>query len=172
MKSDSESTAVVGEKAPDFVLETDKGEQWRLSDYLGDVVALLFYPKDETLVCTKQLCSVRDNWADYLKTKAVVVGISPGTINEHEAFSQHHKLPLPLLADTDRTVTKIYSSHWLFPLSFMRGIVIVDAMGIIRAKKLMLRAFRPNDRGVIADIYAARADLLHQTFDTLNRKDL
>lgn len=46
-------------EAPDFVLKTEKGENWRLSDYLGNVVALLFYPQNETLVCTRQLCSVR-----------------------------------------------------------------------------------------------------------------
>lgn len=76
-------TEEVGEKAGDFVLKNQTGENWRLSDYLGQVVALLFYPKNETLVCTKQLCSVRDNWTDYLETKAVVVGISPATVEEH-----------------------------------------------------------------------------------------
>lgn len=171
MKSDIESVAAVGTKAPDFELETEKGKQWRLSDYLGEVVALLFYPKDETLVCTRQLCSVRDNWSDYLETKAIVVVVSPGTIDRHEEFARHHNLPISLLADTNRAVTKTYSSHWLFPTSFMRGIVVVDAKGIIRTKKLMLRAFRPTDRNVIRDIYAARIDLLHETFDALNHKN-
>jgi thioredoxin-dependent peroxiredoxin len=172
MKLDAEHVTAVGSPAPDFELETNKGERWRLSDHLGNVAALLFYPKDETLVCTRQLCSVRDNWVDYLKTKAIVVGISPGTADVHDEFSRHHNLPIPLLADTERTVTKMYSSHWLFPLSFMRGIVIVDAKGIIRAKKTMLRAFRPTDRSVIKDIYAARADQLHETFDALNHKNI
>ena len=75
--------------APDFQLKDEKGNDWRLSDHRGSVVALLFYPKDETFVCTRQLCSVRDNWDEYLKTKAVIIGVSPGSTDEHQEFAQH-----------------------------------------------------------------------------------
>ncbi len=158
-----------GEKAPDFELKTDKGEDWRLSDNLGNVIALLFYPKDETLVCTKQLCSLRDSWTDYLETKALVVGVSPGTIHEHRSFSLRHQLPIPLLADVDRSVTETYSFHWILPTFFMRGIVIVDAKGIIRSRKVMLRAFRPTDRSIITSIYEARGDALFEKYESLKR---
>ena len=124
----------VGEKAPDFELRTEKGEKWRLSDQVGNVVALLFYPKDETLVCTRQLCSVRDNWADYLGTKAQIIGISPGNVDEHRAFASRHQLPIPLLADVDRKVTETYNFHWIFPTFFTRAIVIADAKGNIRSR--------------------------------------
>ena len=154
----------VGEAAPDFELPTDRGGRWRLSDQLGSVVALLFYPGDETLVCTKQLCSLRDHWQDYLDTKAAVVGVSPGSAEQHAAFSAKHRLPIPLLADADSAVTAEYCSHWMFPLLFMRGIVIVDAKGIIRTRRTMLRAFRPSDRSVISAIYAARGDALHERY--------
>lgn len=157
----------VGNKAPNFVLDSEKGEQWRLSDYLGNVVALLFYPQDETLVCTKQMCSIRDNWSDYLETKAVVVGVSPGTVEEHKQFSNRHRLPLPLLADTGRKITRIYGEHWIYPIQITRAIVIVDAKGIIRHRKIMLRAFRPTDKSVIASIYAARTEALYQSFENL-----
>jgi thioredoxin-dependent peroxiredoxin len=167
MDLDENISVAVGAKAPDFELKTEKGEQWRLSENLGSVVALLFYPKNETLVCTKQLCSVRDNWSDYLETKALVVGISPGNVDEHRAFAQRHKLPIPLLADVDRGVTERYSFHWILPVFFTRAIVIVDAKGIIRARKIMLRAFRPTDRSVIASIYAARADSLQEKYSSL-----
>lgn len=160
----------IGTKSHDFVLKTEKGDSWRLSDYLGQVVALLFYPKNETLVCTKQLCSVRDHWTDYLATKAVVVGISPGTVEEHLQFGRRHKLPLSLLADTDGQITKKYSFHWLFPVSFTRVIVVVDAKGFIRTRKIMLRAFRPTDRNVVASIYEARADAIYENYDSLLRK--
>lgn len=160
-------SVAVGAAAPDFELKTERGEKWRLSEQLGNVVALLFYPKDETLVCTRQLCSVRDNWADYLATKALVVGVSPGTVNEHRAFAQRHRLPIPLLADIDRSVTKIYGFHWLFPTILTRVIVIIDAKGIIRARKVMLRAFRPSDRSVIREIYSARADSLSEKYRLL-----
>lgn len=162
-----ERSIEVGAPAPDFELPTDKGVKWRLSDQLGSVVALLFYPGDETLVCTKQLCSLRDHWSDYLDTKAVIVGVSPGPVEQHAAFSVKHRLPIPLLADADRSVTADYCSHWLFPLFFMRGIVIVDAKGVVRTRRTMLRAFRPSDRSVITAIYAARGDALEERYKDL-----
>lgn len=157
----------VGAKAPDFVLDTEKGEKWRLSDYFGNVIALLFYPKDETLVCTRQMCSVRDNWSDYLETKAVIAGISPGTTSEHQSFSNHYKLPLPILADTDREITGIYSRHWIMPVNFRRAVVVIDAKGIIRHRQVMFRAFRPTAKGLLASIYAARTDSLYEHYDIL-----
>ncbi len=161
---------VVGMKAPDFELGTNAGETWKLSERIGSVVALLFYPGNETLVCTRQLCSVRDHWNDYVETKAAVVGISPGTVDDHVAFAEHHKLPIPLLADTDSSVTEMYCSHWLFPLFFMRGIVVIDAKGIVRTRRTMLRAFRPTDRSVITAIYRARGDALQERYrDMANR---
>lgn len=161
------SAIKIGEKAPDFNLFSNSGEEWRLSEQGGKVTALLFYPQNETLVCTRQLCSVRDNWADYLQTKASVVGISPATIEEHLQFAGHHRLPLPLLADVNRKITGIYGRHWLMPLCFTRAVVIVDAKGIIRDRKVMLRAFRPTDRSVLASIYAARSDLLYEHYETI-----
>lgn len=164
----NETSAInVGSPAPDFILENEEGKQWRLSDQLGQVTALLFYPKNETLVCTKQLCAVRDNWSDYLATKAVVVGISPGTTDEHRQFSKKYKLPLTLLADAKAAITESYSRHWLMPLRWTRAIVIVDAKGFVRSRKIMFRGFRPADHEVIASIYAARTDALYERFDAL-----
>jgi peroxiredoxin Q/BCP len=160
-------SVAVGEAAPDFELLTNTGETWRLSDQVGSVVALLFYPGDETLVCTKQLCSVREHWDDYLSTKATVIGVSPGSPDQHSVFAEKHKLPIQLLADEDRSVTETYGSHWLFPTSFMRAIVIVDAKGIVRTRRAMLRAFRPTDRSVITSIYAARADAFSDKYEEL-----
>lgn len=160
----------IGDKAPDFALISLNGEEWHLSEQIGKVTALLFYPKNETLVCTKQLCSVRDNWSDYIKTKAVVVGISHGTVDEHRLFSRRHQLPLSLLADVDRKVTETYGRHWIMPISFTRAIVIVDAKGFIRHRKIMLRAFRPTDKSVLASIYAARTDSLQESFEAILKK--
>ncbi|HMQ02499.1 MAG TPA: peroxiredoxin [Pyrinomonadaceae bacterium] len=156
-----------GSRAPDFELRSDSGGAWRLSDQLGSVVALLFYPGDETLMCTRQLCSVRDHWQEYLETKAVIVGVSPGPPDQHAAFSARHRLPIPLLADADSGVTETYCSHWLFPLFFMRGIVVIDAKGMVRTRRTMLRAFRPTDRSVITAIYAARGDALQDRYRDL-----
>jgi peroxiredoxin Q/BCP len=160
----------IGEKAPDLRLTTDDGLQWRLSDQRGSVTVLLFYPQNETLVCTRQLCSVRDNWESYLETRAAIVGISPGTPDEHREFSQSRRLPISLLADPDRAVTHIYAKHAVFPISWTRAVVVIDAKGTVRNRSVMLRAFRPADSRIITDIYAARGDELHETYDALKEQ--
>ena len=66
----------LNQPAPDFTLKDGSGNDWRLADYRGKVVVLLFYPGDETPICTRQMCSVRDRWEDYQATGAEVVGIS------------------------------------------------------------------------------------------------
>jgi peroxiredoxin Q/BCP len=121
---------------------------------------LLFYPRDETLVCTKQLCSVRDNWSKYIETGAEIVGISPGTESEHHQFAVHHSLPMPLLADTNRTITKTYGSHWLLPVWSTRAVVVIDAKGIVRYQNVMFGALRPTDEEVLAAIYLAKYDAI------------
>jgi thioredoxin-dependent peroxiredoxin len=170
MDSEIFNSVEVGAKAPDFELQTEKGERWRLSDQLGTVVALLFYPKDETIFCTKQLCSVRDNWSDYLETKALVIGVSRGTIEEHQKFSQHHDLPITLLADPNKSVTKVYSSHSILPIMLTRAVVIVDAKGFVRTREVMFSAFRPTDQKVISSIYAARTDFLDEKYESMRLK--
>lgn len=156
-----------GMPAPDFSLVTDKGGIWRLSDHFGTVVVLLFYPGNETLVCTRQLCSVRDNWQRYLKTNATIVGISPGTPEEHGEFAAKRHLPMPLLADTGRRVTRVYAKHWLYPINLTRAVVVIDAKGIVRNRDIMLRAFRPTDDHLIRDIYAARGDEMLEKYERL-----
>ena len=88
-----------GAPAPDFTLKDGNGGDWRLSDHRGKVVVLLFYPGDETPVCTRQMCSLRDRWEDYLATGAVVVGISSDSVESHQKFAAHHDL-LFATADT------------------------------------------------------------------------
>ena len=150
--------AQVGQAAPDFSLKDNFGDRWRLSDKRGSVVLLLFYPANETLMCTKQLCSVRDNWAMYLETKAEVVGVSTGSPAANKTFAENHRLPLTILADEERSVTAMYSSHRFFPLNFMRGLAVIDAEGIVRTQQTMLRAFRPDDHDLILSLYRARSD--------------
>ncbi len=134
-----------------------------MSEKLGRVIALLFYPGDETIMCTKQLCSVRDNWAKYIDSGAEVVGISPGSESEHYQFAAHHSLPMPLLADSDREITKTYASHWLLPIWATRAVVVIDAKGIIRYQNIMARVLRPTDDEVLAAIHLAKYDALAQS---------
>lgn len=150
----------IGAEAPDFTLSDVAGRAWRLSDCRGRVVTLLFYPGDETLVCTKQLCSLRDNWSRYEATGASVVGISPGNEAVHREFASHHNLPLPLLADPNRQITRLYGMHKLLPIWATRALVVIDAKGVVRHRDTMLRAFRPSDDDVLAAIHLAQYDVL------------
>jgi len=154
----SKSTnASVGTPAPDFELTDGNGRQWSLSEYAGKVVVLLFYPGDETPICTRQLCSVRDNWEAYVATGAEVVGISTNTVQSHKDFAEHHNLPLRLLADVDRKVADAYGANSLIPGKVARSVFVIDAQGTIRYRDVRpLGLFRPRDEETIKAINAAR----------------
>jgi peroxiredoxin Q/BCP len=165
-----ETTSVmVGSKAPDFTLKTEKNEDWNLSNQTGKVTVLLFYPQNECVICNKQLCSVRDNWEKYTETGATIVGISSGQTSENLEYSLKYKLPITLLADENREITKIFGKHWFLPTSLTRSIVIIDAKGIIRSRKVVFRAFRPSDSEILKDIYTARTEALVAKYKDLGR---
>jgi len=146
-----------GQAAPDFVLPDGGGVEWRLSDQRGKVVVLLFYPGDETPICTRQMCSVRDRWQDYTATGAEVIGISTNTVDSHKSFAEHHDLPLRLLADVDRKVADLYGAQSLIPGKVARSVFVIDAEGIIRHRDVRpLGLFRPKDHDVIAAIRKAQ----------------
>jgi peroxiredoxin Q/BCP len=145
-----------GTVAPDFALPDAEGSAWRLSEHRGKVVVLLFYPGDETPICTRQMCSVRDRWEDYAATGAEVVGISTDSIASHKAFAEHHELPLRLLSDADRKVADLYGANSLVPGKVARSVFVIDANGVIRYRDVRpLGLFRPKDDDTIAAIRAA-----------------
>jgi len=132
--------------APDFALPDADGNTWRLSDHRGKIVVLLFYPGDETPICTRQMCSVRDRWEDYAATGAEVVGISTDSVESHKAFAEHHDLPLRLLSDADRKVADLYGANSLVPGKVARSVFVIDADGVIRYRDVRpLGLFRPKD---------------------------
>ncbi len=147
----------VGAAAPDFTLKDGNGEDWQLSDNRGKVVVLLFYPGDETPICTRQMCSVRDRWEDYAATGAEVVGISTDSVESHKKFAEHHELPLRLLSDAAGEVAGLYGAHSLIPGKVARSVFVIDANGTIRYRDVRpLGLFRPKDDEVIAAIRAAQ----------------
>ncbi len=149
--------AEINTPAPEFTLTDGNGEQWRLSDHRGKVVALLFYPGDETPVCTRQLCSLRDRWDDYRATGAEVVGISSDSIESHQKFSAHHNLPLRLLSDSDGAVSRLYGARSLIPGRVARAVFVIDAKGILRYSDVRpIGLFKPKDDVNIAAIRAAQ----------------
>ena len=146
-----------GSTAPDFALPDGNGATWRLSDQRSKVVVLLFYPGDETPVCTKQMCSVRDRWEDYQATGAEIVGISTNSVESHKAFAEHHELPLRLLADVDRKVADLYGANSMIPGKVARSVFVIDANGIIRYRDVRpLGLFRPKDDDTIKAIREAQ----------------
>ncbi|MDT7687570.1 MAG: thioredoxin-dependent peroxiredoxin [Acidobacteriota bacterium] len=148
----------VGASAPDFTLKDGEGKDWRLSDQRGRVVVLLFYPGDETPVCTKQLCSVRDKWEQYRATGAEVVGVSTDSVESHRKFAANHSLPLRLLSDPDRRVAEMFGAKSWLPGRAARAVIVVDAEGRVRHNKAQaLSLFRPTDDAVLDAIRAAQA---------------
>ena len=100
----------VGTAAPDFTLKNQQGEDVSLSDFRGQKVVVYFYPKDNTPGCTKEACSIRDNYSDLQVKGAVVLGISADSVKSHAGFSQKYELPFHLLSDPDKSVIKAYGA--------------------------------------------------------------
>ena len=144
----------VGRRAPDFELKDGDGKTWRLSDHRGKVVALVFYPRDGTPVCTQQMCSIRDHWADYQATGAEVVALSVASVESHKQFSENHQLPQRLLADERGAVTRLLNLRSLFGGS-QRAVIVIDREGVIRYRKSVIPFFRPCDDEVIEAIRGA-----------------
>ncbi len=99
-----------GDKAPDFELADQTGKVHKLSDYCGKIVAVYFYPRDDTPGCTKQACSIRDGWSELQKAGVVVLGISGDDEKSHGAFAAKYNLPFPLLADTTKKTIQAYGA--------------------------------------------------------------
>ena len=130
-----------------------EGAEWRLSDQLGKVVVLLFYPGDETPICTRQMCSLRDRWEDYAATGAEVVGLSTNTVDSHRKFAEHHKLPLRLLSDVEGKVAAAYGARSLIPGKVARSVFVIDPTGVITHRDVRpLGLFRPRDDDIIKAI--------------------
>jgi peroxiredoxin Q/BCP len=122
--------AQVGDQAPDFELD-GTGGRFRLSDHRGERVVLLFYPGDNTPVCTRQFCSYRDDADGFDSLDATVVGISSQSVDSHAAFTAEHGLNVPLLADEDGAVAKAYGAH--APLvGTRRAVIVIDEQGVVR----------------------------------------
>jgi peroxiredoxin Q/BCP len=99
---------IPGAKAPAFSLVASSGKTVTLSELTGKKIVLYFYPKDDTTACTAEACEFRDNWAAVKRAGAVVLGVSPDTVQSHIKFSNKFDLPFPLLADPDHAVAERY----------------------------------------------------------------
>ena len=123
-----------GAKAPQFTLKDKDGKDFEFRSLLGKKnIVLYFYPRNETMICTKEACSFRDNYEDFTEAGAEVVGISGDSVRSHEEFATKRRLPFILLSDP------LYKVHELFGAkpSFMgllkpRVTFVIDKEGVIR----------------------------------------
>ena len=124
-------SVAIGDVAPAFTLLATGGKHVSLGDYLGHPVVLVFYPADDTPVCTRQLNTYNDDLSQFAAMNAQVLAISSQSVESHEKFSAKHGFQFPLLADVDKTVAAAYGT--LGPLGFQRrSVFVVDRAGIIR----------------------------------------
>ncbi|HKD87206.1 MAG TPA: peroxiredoxin [Streptosporangiaceae bacterium] len=122
-----------GDKAPDFTLSSQSGEQVRLRDRLGQrVVVLYFYPKDDTRGCTAEACAFRDSYEVFTDAGADVIGISSDSVASHAAFADKHKLPFTLLSDKGGHVRKSYGVPAVLGLVPGRVTYVIDRKGTVR----------------------------------------
>ncbi len=98
----------VGDMAPDFEALTDEGKTVRLSDFRGKKVILCFYPKDNTSCCTNQAVGFRDHYDEIVANNAVVLGVSPDSVESHVKFKTKYDLPFHLLVDPDHKIAELY----------------------------------------------------------------
>ncbi len=126
-------TVKVGDKAPDFTLPSQMGDNVTLSEFLGKKnIVLYFYPKDETLGCTREACTFRDSYEELTNLGAEVLGVSGQSIASHKSFATHYGLPFILLSDVGNKVRELYgvpSSMGLIP---GRVTYIIDKKGVVR----------------------------------------
>ena len=148
-------SVAVGERAPDFSLPSTGGSTVTLGQYRGTPVVLVFYPGDDTPVCTKQLNAYNDELAQFDALDAQVLAVSAQGLDSHERFAGKHGFRFPLLADTDKTVAAAYGT--LGPLGFpRRSVFVIDRTGVVRSAHRAIAGitYRP-----VSELVAALAAL-------------
>lgn len=127
----SKKSSEVGDIMPSFSLYDQNGHLFNSTDYVGkNILVIYFYPKDESMVCTKEACSFRDDFEEFIKAGAKIIGINDGTVASHKAFEQHYKLPFVLLSDPGN---KVYHLFGVKNKLFMSGreTFVIDLKGKI-----------------------------------------
>lgn len=121
----------VGDKVPAFSLTDQNGKVFNIANEIGKhKLVIYFYPKDESMVCTKEACAFRDSFNDFVKAGAVVIGVNGGTVASHKAFADHYKLPFVLLSDPGDKIYKLFGVKNKFFMSG-RETFVVDTKGLI-----------------------------------------
>lgn len=146
----------IGDSAPDFTLPGTGGRSYTLSEFRGQPVVVVFYPGDDTAVCTKQLNSYNNELDAFSGVGAQVLAISSQDMASHEAFAARHGFKFPLLADTDKAVAEKYGT--IGPLGFpRRSVFVVSPAGTISYAHRAIAGltYRPVDE-LVAAVEASR----------------
>ena len=123
----------VGDKAPNFTLPSQMGDEVTLSEYIGKKnIVLYFYPKDETRGCTREACEFRDRYDVFTNLGAEVIGVSAQSVESHKSFATHHGLPFLLLSDEKNEVRKLYGVSATMGIIPGRVTFIIDKKGVVR----------------------------------------
>jgi peroxiredoxin Q/BCP len=123
----------VGDKAPDFTLPSQMGDNVTLSEFFGKKnIILYFYPRDESRGCTKEACSFRDSYDVLTSLGAEVLGVSSQSMESHKSFANHYGLPFILLSDVDYKVRQLYGVPSTLGIIEGRVTYIIDKKGIVR----------------------------------------
>ncbi len=128
----------IGKKAPAIALPDAEGNKRTLKEFLGKKVVLYFYPKDNTSGCTPEACDFKDAFPNFGKSKAVIIGLSPDSVQSHKKFAEKYELPFILLSDEDKKVLEkygVWKEKSMYGRKYMgveRTTVLVDEKGIIR----------------------------------------
>jgi peroxiredoxin Q/BCP len=130
-----------GQKAPSFKLKDQTGKEVSLESFKGKNIVLYFYPKDDTSGCTKEACNFRDEFPKFSKIDAVILGVSPDSVESHKKFAEKYKLPFSLLSDEKKEVLEKYGV-WQEKSMYGR-----TYMGVVRT------TFIINEKGIIKKIF-------------------
>ncbi len=120
----------VGSPAPDFSLLDQDGSLVTLSALRGRNVVLVFYPADDTTVCTKQLCEFRDRWSLAQQKNTRVFGMNPAKAASHQKFRDRYQFPFPILIDRGQKVGAAYNARGL--VVPRRTVYLIGPDGVIR----------------------------------------
>jgi thioredoxin-dependent peroxiredoxin len=132
----------INDKAPDFSLLDQNGDEVSLKDFKGKTVVLYFYPKADTPGCTVEACEFRDDYAKIKKAGAVILGVSPDKPESQKKFTEKFSLPFPLLADTDKKVAMAYDVWKEKNMYGKKSMGIVRSTFIIGPDGKLKKAFR------------------------------
>lgn len=134
----------VGVPAPPFTCLDEEGNEFELARHRGSKIVLVFYPGDNTPICQRQMCDLRDNWNKLRSCGAIVFGINPAGQESHQSFRSNNQLPFPLLIDPYQRIAVRYNANGLV---VKRTVYVINEAGII--------IYAKRGRPPIAEIVAA-----------------